>query len=73
MGGQDDISARKILDAAKQTEDSMLFYITFQIFEQQTQRLPGAPNFTPGGRCEDHVAFLKQVLGDQAVMRPTTF
>lgn len=26
-----------------------------------------------GEHCEEHVAFFKQVFGDQALMRPTTF
>eukprot|EP00070_Physeter_catodon_P029455 XP_028336349.1 regulator of MON1-CCZ1 complex isoform X1 [Physeter catodon] len=73
IGGQDNISARKFLDAAKQTEDHMLFYTIFRFFEQRNQRLRGNPSFTPGEHCEEHVAFFKQVFGDQALMRPTTF
>ncbi|XP_004413783.1 PREDICTED: uncharacterized protein C18orf8 homolog isoform X2 [Odobenus rosmarus divergens] len=73
IGGHDNISARKFLDAAKQTEDNMLFYTIFRFFEQRNQRLRGNPNFTPGEHCEEHVAFFKQVFGDQALMRPTTF
>uniref|UniRef100_A0A8C5KVC8 Regulator of MON1-CCZ1 n=1 Tax=Jaculus jaculus TaxID=51337 RepID=A0A8C5KVC8_JACJA len=73
IGGHDNISARKFLDAAKQTEDNMLFYTIFRFFEQRNQRLRGSPNFTPGEHCDEHVAFFKQVFGDQALMRPTTF
>uniref|UniRef100_A0AC11CTG7 Uncharacterized protein n=1 Tax=Ovis aries TaxID=9940 RepID=A0AC11CTG7_SHEEP len=73
IGGHDNISAQKFLDAAKQTEDHMLFYMTFRFFEQRNQRLRGNPSFTPGEHCEEHVAFFKQVFGDQALMRPTTF
>ncbi|KAF4024912.1 hypothetical protein G4228_016922 [Cervus hanglu yarkandensis] len=73
IGGHDNISARKFLDAAKQTEDHMLFYTIFRFFEQRNQRLRGNPSFTPGEHCEEHVAFFKQVFGDQALMRPTTF
>nr|XP_025742188.1 regulator of MON1-CCZ1 complex isoform X2 [Callorhinus ursinus] len=47
IGGHDNISARKFLDAAKQTEDNMLFYTIFRFFEQRNQRLRGNPNFTP--------------------------
>ncbi|NIG58233.1 hypothetical protein BU61_5506 [Pontoporia blainvillei] len=72
IGGHDNISARKFLDAAKQTEDHMLFYTIFRFFEQRNQRLRGNPSFTPGEHCEEHVAFFKQVFGDQALMRPTT-
>nr|KAF6280359.1 regulator of MON1-CCZ1 [Pipistrellus kuhlii] len=73
VGGHDSVSARKFLDAAKQTEDRMLFYTIFRFFEQRNQRLRGNPSFTPGEHCEEHVAFFKQVFGDQALMRPTTF
>ncbi|MBV95289.1 Uncharacterized protein C18orf8, partial [Eschrichtius robustus] len=73
IGGHDNISARKFLDAAKQTEDRMLFYTIFRFFEQRNQRLRGNPSFTPGEHCEEHVAFFKQVFGDQALMRPMTF
>ncbi|XP_004635833.1 uncharacterized protein C18orf8 homolog isoform X1 [Octodon degus] len=73
IGGHDNISARKFLDAAKQTEDNMLFYTIFRFFEQRNQRLRGNPNFTPGEHCEEHVAFFRQVFGDQAVMKPATF
>uniref|UniRef100_A0A8I5ZZV3 Regulator of MON1-CCZ1 n=1 Tax=Rattus norvegicus TaxID=10116 RepID=A0A8I5ZZV3_RAT len=73
IGGHDNISARKFLDAAKQTDDVMLFYTIFRFFEQRNQRLRGNPNFTPGEHCEEHVAFFKQAFGEQALMRPTTF
>lgn len=48
VGGHDSVSARKFLDAAKQTEDHMLFYTIFRFFEQRNQRLRGNPSFTPG-------------------------
>nr|KAF6330874.1 regulator of MON1-CCZ1 [Myotis myotis] len=48
VGGHDSVSARKFLDAAKQTEDRMLFYTIFRFFEQRNQRLRGNPSFTPG-------------------------
>ncbi|XP_041440051.1 regulator of MON1-CCZ1 complex isoform X2 [Xenopus laevis] len=47
IGGQESASARKFLDAAKQTTDNMLFYTVFRFFEQRNQRLRGNPNFTP--------------------------
>ncbi|XP_034981328.2 regulator of MON1-CCZ1 complex isoform X2 [Zootoca vivipara] len=73
IGGHDSISARKFLDAAKQTEDEMLFYTIFRFFEQRNQRLRGNPSFTPGEHCEEHVVFFKQHFGDQALMKPTAF
>ncbi|ETE68088.1 putative protein C18orf8 [Ophiophagus hannah] len=73
IGGHDSISARKFLDAAKQTEDEMLFYTIFRFFEQRNQRIRGNPSFTPGEHCEEHVTFFKQVFGDQALMKPAAF
>ncbi|XP_077208716.1 regulator of MON1-CCZ1 complex isoform X3 [Paroedura picta] len=72
IGGHDSISARKFLDAAKQTEDEMLFYTIFRFFEQRNQRLRGNPSFNPGEHCEEHVVYFKQVFGDHALMKPTT-
>lgn len=65
IGGHDNISARKFLDAAKQTEDNMLFYTIFRFFEQRNQRLRGNPNFTPG---EDRAAVKRTGWGDGMVM-----
>ncbi|XP_053872583.1 regulator of MON1-CCZ1 complex isoform X2 [Malaclemys terrapin pileata] len=73
VGGHDSISARKFLDAAKQADDNMLFYTIFRFFEQRNQRLRGNPNFTPGEHCEEHVTFFKQIFGEQALMKLTTF
>ncbi|KAG2458286.1 RMC1 protein, partial [Polypterus senegalus] len=70
VGGHDNISARKFLDAAKQTQDEMLFYTIFRFFEQRNQRLRGNPAFTPGEHCEEHLAYFKQVFGEQALMKP---
>nr|XP_033789768.1 regulator of MON1-CCZ1 complex [Geotrypetes seraphini] len=64
IGGHDNISARKFLDAAKQTADDMLFYTIFRFFEQRNLRLRGNPNFTPGEHCGEHVLFFKQLFGD---------
>ncbi|XP_069477005.1 regulator of MON1-CCZ1 complex isoform X2 [Ambystoma mexicanum] len=73
IGGHDNISARKFLDAAKQTADNMLFYTIFRFFEQRNQRLRGSPHFTPGEHCEEHIVFFKQVFGEQALMKTTAF
>uniref|UniRef100_A0A452J395 Uncharacterized protein n=1 Tax=Gopherus agassizii TaxID=38772 RepID=A0A452J395_9SAUR len=73
VGGHDSVSARKFLDAAKQADDNMLFYTIFRFFEQRNQRLRGNPNFTPGEHCEEHVTFFKQIFGEQALMKATTF
>ncbi|KAG5851249.1 hypothetical protein ANANG_G00091060 [Anguilla anguilla] len=72
VGGHDNISARKFLDAARQTKDQLLFYTIFRFFEQRNQRLRGSPNFTPGEHCEEHTTYFKQVFGEQALMKPLT-
>uniref|UniRef100_A0A8P4K374 Mic1 domain-containing protein n=1 Tax=Dicentrarchus labrax TaxID=13489 RepID=A0A8P4K374_DICLA len=72
VGGHDNVSARKFLDAAQQTGDQMLFYTVFRSFQQRNQRLRGSPNFNPGEHCEEHVVHFKQLFGDQALMKPST-
>ncbi|RXN01530.1 hypothetical protein EOD39_6432 [Acipenser ruthenus] len=71
VGGHDNISARKFLDAAKQTREEMLFYTIFRFFEQRNQRLRGSPHFTPGEHCEEHVAYFKHIFGGEALMKLT--
>ncbi|XP_030069403.1 regulator of MON1-CCZ1 complex [Microcaecilia unicolor] len=71
IGGHDNISARKFLDAAKQTADNMLFYTIFRFFEQRNQRLRGNPNFTPGEHCGDHVLYFKQLFEEPPQTKPT--
>ncbi|CAL1596372.1 unnamed protein product [Knipowitschia caucasica] len=72
VGGHDNISARKFLDAALQTGDHMLFFTVFRSFQQRNQRLRGSPAFTPGEHCEEHVAEFKKIFGEQSVMKPAT-
>ncbi|KAK1172860.1 regulator of MON1-CCZ1 complex-like [Acipenser oxyrinchus oxyrinchus] len=71
VGGHDNISARKFLDASRQTREEMLFYTIFRFFEQRNQRLRGSPHFTPGEHCEEHVAYFKHIFGGEALMKPT--
>uniref|UniRef100_A0A8D0ASA1 Regulator of MON1-CCZ1 n=1 Tax=Sander lucioperca TaxID=283035 RepID=A0A8D0ASA1_SANLU len=72
VGGHDNVSSRKFLDAARQTGDQMLFYTVFRSFQQRNQRLRGSPSFNPGEHCEEHVVHFKQLFGDQALMKPST-
>ncbi|KAK3571656.1 hypothetical protein QTP86_015978 [Hemibagrus guttatus] len=69
VGGHDNISARKFLDAARQTNDTMLFYTIFRFFEQRNFRLRGNPAFNPGEHCEEHVTYFKEVFGEQTLMK----
>lgn len=68
VGSHDNISARKFLDAAKQTGDTLLFYTTFRFFEQRNQRLRGSSHFTPGEHCEEHVVHFKSLFGEEALL-----
>uniref|UniRef100_A0AAR2M047 Mic1 domain-containing protein n=1 Tax=Pygocentrus nattereri TaxID=42514 RepID=A0AAR2M047_PYGNA len=72
VGGHDNVSARKFLDAARQTNDTMLFYTIFRFFEQRNLRLRGNPAFNQGEHCEEHVAYFKEVFGEQTLMKPPT-
>uniref|UniRef100_A0A8C8F923 Mic1 domain-containing protein n=1 Tax=Oncorhynchus tshawytscha TaxID=74940 RepID=A0A8C8F923_ONCTS len=72
VGGHGNISARKFLDAARQTADQMLFYTIFRFFEQRNLRLRGNPSFNPGEHCEEHVVYFKEVFGEQAFMKQVT-
>uniref|UniRef100_W5L9D5 Regulator of MON1-CCZ1 n=1 Tax=Astyanax mexicanus TaxID=7994 RepID=W5L9D5_ASTMX len=69
VGGHDNVSARKFLDAARQTEDTMLFYTIFRFFEQRNLRLRGNPAFNPGEHCEEHNSYFKEVFGEQTLMK----
>ncbi|XP_037135517.1 regulator of MON1-CCZ1 complex [Syngnathus acus] len=72
VGAHDNMSARKFLDAARQTGDDMLFFTVFRSFQQRNQRLRGNPAFNPGEHCEEHVLHFTQVFGDQALMKAAT-
>ncbi|KAJ0059836.1 hypothetical protein NL108_013759 [Boleophthalmus pectinirostris] len=72
VGGYDNISARKFLDAALQTGDQMLFFTVFRSFQQRNQRLRGNPLFNQGEHCEEHVTHFKKLFGEQALMKPAT-
>ncbi|KAF7708008.1 regulator of MON1-CCZ1 complex [Silurus meridionalis] len=69
VGGHDNVSARKFLDAARQTNDTMLFFTIFRFFEQRNFRLRGNPAFNPGEHCEEHVSYFKEVFGEQTLMK----
>ncbi|XP_019745566.1 regulator of MON1-CCZ1 complex [Hippocampus comes] len=72
VGAYDNMSARKFLDAARQTGDDMLFFTIFRSFQQRNQRLRGNPAFNPGEHCEEHVLHFTHVFGQQALMRAAT-
>lgn len=66
VGAIDTISARKFLDAAKNSQDHMLFYTVFKFFEQRNLRLRGNPKFTQGEHCEPYVKHFEELYGVEA-------
>ncbi|XP_077480550.1 regulator of MON1-CCZ1 complex [Stigmatopora argus] len=72
VGAHDNASARKFLDAARQTGDDMLFYTVFRSFQQRNLRLRGNPAFNPGEHCEDHALHFTRLFGEQALMKAAT-
>ncbi|XP_077411201.1 regulator of MON1-CCZ1 complex [Vanacampus margaritifer] len=72
VGAHDNMSARKFLDAARQTGDDMLFFTVFRSFQQRNQRLRGNPAYNPGEHCEEHVLHFTRVFGEQALMKAAT-
>lgn len=45
LPGSDNISARKYLEAAKKTNDSITFYTIYAWFQQRNMRTRGSPDF----------------------------
>ncbi|XP_072016705.1 regulator of MON1-CCZ1 complex-like [Amphiura filiformis] len=66
VGGTDNASARKFLEAAKNTEDRMLFFTVYKFFEQRNLRLRGNPQFMPGEHCELYVKHFEDLFGAQS-------
>ncbi|XP_038050972.1 regulator of MON1-CCZ1 complex-like [Patiria miniata] len=67
VGGADSASARKFLDAALNTADSMLFYTVFKFFEQRNIKLRGHPQFMPGEHCEKYVKHFEATFGIESL------
>ncbi|XP_057680405.1 regulator of MON1-CCZ1 complex [Corythoichthys intestinalis] len=72
VGAHDNASARKFLDAARQTGDDMLFFTVFRSFQQRNLRLRGNPAFNPGEHCEEHALHFTRLFGEQALMKAAT-
>jgi len=58
----DAVSARKFLEAAERTQDSMLFFNVFNFFEERNLRLRGSGKFSRGEQCESYVQRFKAVF-----------
>lgn len=58
----DSVSARKFLEAAERTQDSMLFFNVFNFFEERNLRLRGSGKFSRGEQCDPYVQRFKAVF-----------
>ncbi|XP_071807803.1 regulator of MON1-CCZ1 complex-like isoform X2 [Asterias amurensis] len=67
VGGADNASARKFLDAAMSTADNMLFYTVFKFFEQRNIRLRSNPQFVQGEHCEQYVKHFEATFGSESL------
>ncbi|ELU04563.1 hypothetical protein CAPTEDRAFT_178501 [Capitella teleta] len=66
VGAVDQASARKFLEAARTSDDRMLFYTVFKFFEQRNIRLRNNPNFPLGEHCETYVKHFGELFGNSA-------
>lgn len=62
VGMTDQVSARKFLEAAKATNDSLLFHSVFKFFEQRNMRLHNSTAFTRGEHCQSYVQHFEQLF-----------
>lgn len=67
VGMAEQISARKFLEAAKASDNAMMFYTVFRFFEQRNIRLRGNPKFHAGEHCDPYVEHFKSLFGSEAL------
>lgn len=65
QGNQDTVSARKFLEAAKQTEDSAIFFAVYNFFIQRNVNLRGTAAFPKGEMCQQYVAYYNELFGER--------
>lgn len=58
----DQVSARKFLEAAKNTEDITLFYSVFKFFEQRNLKLHNTTTFAKGEHCQAYIQHFKYLF-----------
>lgn len=63
----DAVSSRKLLEAAMNTDDAMLFYTVFKFFEQRNIKIRGNPRFQRGEHCEMYVKHFEGLFGTDAL------
>ncbi|XP_012274553.1 uncharacterized protein C18orf8 [Orussus abietinus] len=62
VGMADQASARKFLEAAKASDDPVIFHSVFKFFEQRNMRLHNTMTFTRGEHCQTYVQHFKQLF-----------
>jgi len=63
-GLTDTVSARKFLEAAEDSNDSLVFFNVYKFFEERNRRLRGCSAFGPGDRCDKYVRKFNEVFGE---------
>ncbi|CAM4587607.1 unnamed protein product, partial [Lepidochelys kempii] len=72
VGRHDSVSARKFLNAAKKADD-MLFIPYSGSLNKEIRGYERTLISPQGEHCEEQVTFFKQIFGEHALMKPTTF
>jgi len=62
VGKADQVCARKFLEAAKATDDPILFHSVYKFFEQRNVRLHNTTCFAKGERCQPYVQHFKMLF-----------
>ncbi|CAB3369225.1 Hypothetical predicted protein [Cloeon dipterum] len=70
-GTVEQASARKFLEAARNTGDDNIFYSVFKFFEQRNEQLRGGPNFTKGEHCDVYVKYYEEKFTNAGDKTPT--
>lgn len=62
VGKSDQMCARKFLEAAKATDDPILFYSVYKFFEQRNLKLHNCASFPKSDRCQTYVQHYKSLF-----------
>uniref|UniRef100_T1IWP7 Tyrosine--tRNA ligase n=1 Tax=Strigamia maritima TaxID=126957 RepID=T1IWP7_STRMM len=67
------ISSRKFLEAAMNTNDSLVFYAVFKFLEQRNLRLRGSPVFVKGEHCDVYIQHFKSLFKTESSLSNPKF
>ena len=62
VGKADQVCARKFLEAAKATDDPVLFYSVYKFLEQRNMKLNNTTAFARSERCQAYVQYFKALF-----------